>query len=73
MLASTAQALCTVVLNMVYMEIAVCMVDYENYRTDMEWENAIVKKVFPFQFINSYFTLFYVAFLKGNLVRKIPS
>jgi len=66
MLASVAQALCTVVLNMLYMEIAVCMVNYENYRTDMEWENAIVKKVFPFQFINSYFTLFYVAFMKGK-------
>jgi hypothetical protein len=65
--ASIAQALCTVLLNMIYKEIAVCMVDYENYRTDMEWENAIVQKVFPFQFINSYFSLFYIAFLKGKI------
>jgi len=65
--ASIAQALCTVLLNMIYKEIAVYMVDYENYRTDIEWENAIVKKVFPFQFINSYFSLFYIAFLKGKI------
>merc|ERR1712072_1227988 len=39
----------------------------ENYRTDMEWENAIVQKVFPFQFINSYFSLFYIAFMKGKV------
>jgi hypothetical protein len=65
--ASIAQALCTVGLNVIYKEIAICMVDYENYRTDMEWENAIIKKVFPFQFINSYFSLFYIAFLKGKI------
>jgi len=67
MAASIAQALCTVGLNAIYKELAIVMVDYENYRTDMEWENAIIKKVFPFQFINSYFSLFYIAFLKGKI------
>lgn len=66
-IASTCQAIVTVVLNLIYLEVAVCMVDHENYRTDMEWENAIIMKVFPFQFINSYFSLFYIAFLKGKV------
>merc|ERR1712159_539724 len=66
-LASTLQALCTVLLNVVYKEIAQVMVGLENHRTDEEWENAIINKVFVFQFINSYFTLFYVAFLKGKI------
>lgn len=65
--ASTLQALCTVVLNVVYKEVAQLMVGMENHRTDEEWENAIINKVFIFQFINSYFTLFYVAFLKGKI------
>jgi hypothetical protein len=67
MLASTLQALVTVGLNVIYKEIAICMVDYENYRTDTEWEDAIVNKVFAFQFINSYFSLFYIAFMKGRI------
>lgn len=67
MYASILQALATVGLNVVYKEIAICMVDYENYRTDEEWENAIIAKVFIFQFINSYFSLFYIAFLKGKI------
>jgi anoctamin-10/anoctamin-7 len=66
-LASTLQALCTVGLNVVYKEIAQIMVNLENHRTDNEWENAIINKVFIFQFINSYFSLFYIAFLKGKI------
>ena len=38
---------------MIYKEVAIVMVDYENYRTDMEWENAIIKKV------RSHTALFY--------------
>merc|ERR1711907_308372 len=67
MMASTLQALCTVALNVVYKEIAQVMVNLENHRTDEEWENAIINKVFIFQFINSYFSLFYIAFLKGKI------
>jgi len=65
--ASTLQALVTVGLNVVYKELAIIMVDYENHRTDDQWENAIINKVFGFQFINSYFSLFYIAFLKGKI------
>merc|ERR1711959_812218 len=43
------------------------MVNYENYRTDYEWENALINRVFLFQFINSYFALFYTAFVKGRI------
>merc|ERR1711908_147791 len=61
------QAVTIVILNAVYCKIAVCMVDYENYRTDYEWENALVNRVFLFQFLNSYFALFYTAFIKGRV------
>jgi len=65
--ASCVQSVCIVTLNYVYCRIGVCLVDQENYRTDQEWENALVRRVFLFQFINSYFTLFYTAFLKGHI------
>jgi len=42
-------------------------VDWENYRTDQEWESALVKKVFPIQFVNYFFTLAYIAFIKGHI------
>jgi len=65
--ASVVQSVCIVTLNYVYCRIGVCLVNQENYRTDQEWENALVRRVFLFQFINSYFTLFYTAFLKGHI------
>lgn len=65
--ASCVQSCVIVGLNYVYCKIAVCLVDEENYRTNQEWEDALVRRVFLFQFINSYFTLFYTAFLKGHV------
>merc|ERR1719399_2326925 len=65
-IASVIQGLAVVILNQVYIKLAVILVNNENYRTDYEWENALVKRTFPFQFINSYFALFYTAFVKGH-------
>lgn len=36
-------------------------------RTDTEFEDNLIMKTFGFQFINSYATLFYVAFAKSNI------
>jgi len=66
-LASVVQATATVGLNLVYQNVAIWMVEYENHRTADEYEDALVFKVYGFQFINSYFTLFYVAFIKANI------
>merc|ERR1711939_125699 len=66
-LASTCQAAVTVGLNYLYQRVAVCMVEYENYRTELEFQNAITYNVFGVHFINTYFTLFYVAFVKGRI------
>jgi len=67
LMAAGIQSACIVSFNFIYRKCAVLMVDFENYRTDQEWENALVRRVFLFQFINSYFTLFYVAFAKGRV------
>ena len=38
----------------------------ENHRTDTTYENSLILKTALFQFINSFFTLFYIAFIKGK-------
>ena len=40
--------------------------DYENHRTESEYEDALVVKTFLFQFVNSYAPLIYIAFIKEH-------
>ena len=54
-------------LNFLYSHIATCLNEYENYRTHTEYEDALISKVFLFQFINSYAACFYIAFIKPIL------
>eukprot|EP00615_Pteridomonas_danica_P004753 CAMPEP_0114330528 /NCGR_PEP_ID=MMETSP0101-20121206/1814_1 /TAXON_ID=38822 ORGANISM="Pteridomonas danica, Strain PT" /NCGR_SAMPLE_ID=MMETSP0101 /ASSEMBLY_ACC=CAM_ASM_000211 /LENGTH=244 /DNA_ID=CAMNT_0001460575 /DNA_START=652 /DNA_END=1386 /DNA_ORIENTATION=- len=50
--------------NEVFRAVALQLTLWENHRTD---QNALVFKLFVVQFINSYATLYYVAFVKGPL------
>jgi len=52
------------ILNTVYAKLSIFLNDWENYRTPSEYENALIAKSFIFKFINSYNSLFYVAFFK---------
>jgi len=52
----------------IYQKIALWLTDMERPRTDSEYENSFTFKMFLFQFINYYATLFYIAFFKGRLV-----
>ncbi len=51
-------------LNHYFNGMAVRLNDAENYRTDVEYEDALITKAFVFQFLNSFGSLFYVAFIK---------
>lgn len=62
--ASTINAVQIMILNNIYSTIAVRLNNFENHRTDTEYEDHLIGKTFLFQFVNSYFSLFYVAFLK---------
>jgi len=50
--------------NAVYGYVAKVLNDYENHRTDAQFEDALIAKTFVFQFINSFSALFYLAFVK---------
>ncbi len=52
------------VLNIVYTRVAIYLNDYENHRTDTEYEDNLIAKIFGFQVINSYSQIVYVAFIK---------
>ena len=42
------------------------MTDWENHETESNYYDALTFKLFCFQFVNSYASLFYIAFLKGS-------
>ena len=56
-----------VVGNLLFDIAASQLTEYENHRTDTEYEDNLIYKTFSFTFLNSYATLFYIAFAKGNI------
>lgn len=62
--ASTINAVQIMILNTVYSGMAQKLNNFENHRTDTEFEDHLIAKTFLFQFVNSYASLFYVAFIK---------
>jgi len=62
--ASIFNALQIQVLNAVYGDFAAKLNDYENHRTETEYEDSLIVKLFCFTFVNSYAPLFYIAFVK---------
>mmetsp|Transcript_13981 Transcript_13981/g.20923 ORF Transcript_13981/g.20923 Transcript_13981/m.20923 type:complete len:715 (-) Transcript_13981:269-2413(-) len=62
--ASIANAVVIQVMNAIYGEVAINLTNFENHRTDTEYEDALISKTFIFQFVNSYAPLFYIAFVK---------
>jgi hypothetical protein len=41
--------------------------EWENHRTQTEFEDAMIFKVFLFQLFNNYAALFFIAFVKSSL------
>lgn len=68
---SVANALVIMIFNNIYGVIAEHMNEWENYKTDTEYENALIIKVFLFRFINSYATLYYIAFVRPYEVASL--
>jgi anoctamin-1 len=54
------------ILNYLYDYLAVFLTDMEYRRTQTEYDNSLSLKIYLFQFINYYSSLFYIAFIKGK-------
>uniref|UniRef100_A0A0R3RSP6 Anoctamin n=1 Tax=Elaeophora elaphi TaxID=1147741 RepID=A0A0R3RSP6_9BILA len=50
-----------------YSYLALKLTNWECPRTQLEFDNSYTFKVYLFQFINYYSSIFYIAFVKGNL------
>ena len=55
------------IMNFIYQKVAVALNNWENYEFDSQYTDALVWKLYLFQFINSYISLFYIAFFKNFL------
>lgn len=57
------------IFNYIYQKVARSLTDMENHRVDTAYEDSLIVKLFVFQFINSYASFFFLAFIAGNLDR----
>jgi hypothetical protein len=53
-------------MNAIYRIVARKLTDWENHETDSMYNENLAIKLFLFQFVNSYNSLFYIAFLKST-------
>ncbi|GFO42122.1 anoctamin [Plakobranchus ocellatus] len=59
-----------IILGRVYLIVARVLTNFELHRTLTEWEDSFTLKMFLFQFVNHYASLFYIAFFKGKLIGR---
>jgi hypothetical protein len=52
--------------NEIYRALARKMTNWENHRSQIEYENNLILKTFLFRFFNNYFAFFYIAFIKTH-------
>uniref|UniRef100_A0AC35F864 Anoctamin n=1 Tax=Panagrolaimus sp. PS1159 TaxID=55785 RepID=A0AC35F864_9BILA len=55
------------IMNYAYTQLALKLTDWECPKTQTEFDDSYTVKVFLFQFVNYYASLFYIAFIKGRL------
>jgi len=57
-------AMTIIFLNNLWKNVAIKLTEWENHRTQSEFENNLIAKIFVFSFVNSYTSLYYIAFFK---------
>ena len=62
-LASSLNAIVILIANPIYFDFATYLCTLENHRTDSSVYNSMVGKLFVFQFVNSYASFLYLAFI----------
>uniref|UniRef100_A0AC34RTB4 Anoctamin n=1 Tax=Panagrolaimus sp. JU765 TaxID=591449 RepID=A0AC34RTB4_9BILA len=67
---ATINLIFILIMNYFYNMLALKLTNWECPRTQTEFDNSYTLKVFLFQFINYYSSLFYIAFIKGRLSGK---
>ncbi|CAB3994319.1 anoctamin-4-like isoform X1 [Paramuricea clavata] len=60
------------ILKFVYQYVAHWLTNWQNPRTKTDWEDSYTVKMYIYQFVNMYSSLFYIAFFKINLFVGTP-
>lgn len=55
-------------LNYAYKYLAIVLTNLELKRTQIEYDESVSIKIYLFQFVNFYSSMFYISFIKGKLV-----
>ncbi|KAK7868057.1 hypothetical protein R5R35_007504 [Gryllus longicercus] len=66
--AASINLVCIMCLNYFYDWLAVRLTELELLRTQTEFDDSLTLKIYLFQFVNYYTSIFYIAFLKGKFV-----
>ncbi|XP_057668249.1 anoctamin-2-like isoform X2 [Diorhabda carinulata] len=59
---------CIHILNFLYGRLAETLTELELQRTQNEFDESLAIKIYMFQFVNFYSSIFYIAFIKGKYV-----
>lgn len=54
---------------MIYNTVATKLTNYENHRTVTSYDDSLISKLFIFQFVNSYASFYFLAFIAPYLPR----
>ena len=63
-LCSVLNAIQIQIFNFIYRKLSKTLTDLENHKTQEQYNDSLVLKIFAFQFVNSYNSLAYIAFVK---------
>lgn len=69
LIASCLNTLQITLFNMGYSVLSVKLTKFENHRTDTDYEDSMITKLFAFQFINSYSSFFFLAFVASYMAK----
>jgi hypothetical protein len=61
---SSINAIQIQIFNFIFTSIAIKLNNFENHRTQSDYESSLIIKTYVFQFVNSFFSLFYIGFFK---------
>jgi len=64
LIAATLNSIFITVFNEIYRRVGVMLTDWENHRTESEYENSLILKNAIFQAVNCYISFFYIAFVR---------
>ena len=68
-----AYSILVLIMNLKYLQLAHFLTEWENHRTQEQFEKHVVAKLVLFEFVNTFLALFYIAFILQDMVNNIKA